>query len=363
MLKYLIEKEFKQIRRNKFLPRLILLFPTMMMIVLPWAANLDVKDIDVAIVNRDHSQLSGKLAEKISASAYFNLSNISESYNIALNTLDKGDADIILEIPEGFEKSLVKEGNAKVLIAANAVNGTKAGMGSAYLASIIADYSMELNNQTASRGIEIVPQNRYNPAMDYKKFMVPALMVMLLTILCGFLPALNIVSEKEVGTIEQINVTPVGKFTFILAKLIPYWLIGFVVLTIAVIIGRIIYGITPQGSLFTFYLLASIFVFVVSGFGLVISNYSNTLQQAMFVMFFFMLIFILMSGLFTPVESMPRWAQIITIFNPMKYFIEIMRMVYLKGSGLDALVRQIVALLAFALLFNSWAVISYRKSK
>ncbi|OFY43566.1 MAG: ABC transporter permease [Bacteroidetes bacterium GWF2_40_14] len=363
MLKYLIEKEFKHIRRNKFLPRLILFFPTMMMIVLPWAANLDVKDIDVAVVNRDHSQLSGKLAEKISASAYFNLSSVSESYNNALKTLDKGDADIILEIPEGFEKSLVKEGNAKVLIAANAVNGTKAGMGSAYLVSIISDYSRELNNQTITRGIEIVPQNRYNPAMDYKKFMVPALMVMLLTILCGFLPALNIVSEKEIGTIEQINVTPVGKFTFILAKLIPYWLIGFVVLTIAVIIGRVIYGITPQGSLFTFYLLASVFVFVVSGFGLVISNYSNTMQQAMFVMFFFMLIFILMSGLFTPVESMPKWAQIITLFNPMKYFIEIMRMVYLKGSGLDALTRQISALLGFAVLFNSWAVLSYRKSR
>ncbi len=363
MLKYLIEKEFKQIIRNKFLPRLILFFPAMMMIVLPWAANLDVKDIDVAIVNRDHSQLSARLAEKISASAYFNLSSVSESYNNALKTLDKGDADIILEIPEGFEKSIVKEGNAKVLIAANAVNGTKAGMGSAYLVSIISDYSRELNNQTVAGGIEIVPQNRYNPSMDYKKFMVPALMVMLLTILCGFLPALNIVSEKEVGTIEQINVTPVGKFTFILAKLIPYWLIGFIVLTIAVIIGRIIYGITPQGSLFTFYLLASVFVFVVSGFGLVISNYSNTMQQAMFVMFFFMLIFILMSGLFTPVESMPRWAQTITIFNPMKYFIEIMRMVYLKGSGLEALTRQIFALLGFALLFNSWAVVSYRKSK
>lgn len=363
MLKYLIEKEFKQIRRNKFLPRLILFFPTMIMIVLPWAANLDVKDIDVAIVNRDHSQLSCRLAEKISASAYFNISNFYESYNSALQTLDKGNADIILEIPEGFEKSLVKEGNSKVLIAANAVNGTKAGMGSAYLVSIISDYSRELNNQKNTPGIDIVSQNRYNPAMDYKKFMVPALMVMLLTILCGFLPALNIVSEKEVGTIEQINVTPVGKFTFILAKLIPYWLIGFVVLTIAVIIGRLVYGITPQGSLFTFYLLASVFVFVVSGFGLVISNYSNTMQQAMFVMFFFMLIFILMSGLFTPVESMPRWAQIITIFNPMKYFIEIMRMVYLKGSGLGELTRQIFALLGFALLFNSWAVYSYKKSR
>ncbi|MEN6618381.1 MAG: ABC transporter permease [Rikenellaceae bacterium] len=363
MLKYLIEKEFKQIRRNKFLPRLILFFPTMMMIVLPWAANLDVKNIDIAIVNYDHSQLSGRLTDKVSASEYFNLSVVSQSYNQALVSLDKGDADIIFEIPEGFEKALIKEGNAKVLISANAVNGTKAGMGSAYLSSIISDYSRELNGQVFSQGIEIIPQNRYNPTMNYKKFMVPALMVMLLTILCGFLPALNIVSEKEVGTIEQINVTPVGKFTFIFAKLVPYWIIGFVVLTIVVLLGRFMYGIAPQGSLFTFYLLASVFVFVVSGFGLVISNYSNTMQQAMFVMFFFMLIFILMSGLFTPVESMPGWAQIITIFNPMKYFIEIMRVVYLKGSGLEALSKQIIALLGFALFFNSWAVYSYRKNR
>lgn len=363
MLKYLIEKEFKQIKRNKFMPRLILFFPTLMMILLPWAANFDVKNIDVTVVNRDHSQISNRLTEKISASAYFNLSSVSESYDKALLSLDKGDADIIFEMPEGFEKSLIKEGSAKVLISANAVNGTKAGMGSAYLASIISDYSRELSGPTLNQGIEIIQQNRYNPTMDYKRFMVPALMVMLLTILCGFLPALNIVSEKEVGTIEQINVTPVGKFTFILAKLIPYWLIGFVVLTIAVIIGRFIYGITPQGSLFTFYLLASVFVLVVSGFGLVISNYSNTMQQAMFVMFFFILIFIFMSGLFTPVESMPKWARIITIFNPMKYFIEIMRMVYLKGSGLEALSKQIFALIGFAIFFNSWAVYSYRKSK
>jgi len=333
-----------------------------MMLVLPWAANLDVKDINLAVVNLDRSQLSNKLVDKIVASAYFNLSNVSLNFEEALKSLENKETDIILEIPHGFEKSIVKEGFAKVLISANAVNGTRGGMGSAYLASIVADYSRELSKLDAPPIIDIIPQNRYNPTMDYKKFMVPALMVMLLTILCGFLPALNIVSEKECGTIEQINVSPVGKFTFILAKLIPYWIIGFIVLTIAVLLGRYIYGVSPQGSLVTFYLLASVFVFVVSGLGLVISNYSNTMQQGMFVMFFFMLIFILMSGLFTPIESMPNWAQIITIFNPMRYFIEIMRMVYLKGSGLESLTKQIVALISFAIFFNSWAVLSYRKS-
>lgn len=362
MIKYLLEKEFKQIRRNKFLPKLIFIYPMMMMILLPWAANLDVKDINISVVNLDRSQVSKKLVDKIAASAYFNLNNVSLSFEQALKSLEKKDADIILEIPYGFEEALMKEGFAKVLISANAVNGTKGGMGSAYLASIVSDYSRELNSKNFASKIDIIPQNRYNPTMDYKKFMVPALMAMLLTILCGFLPALNIVSEKEAGTIEQINVSPVGKFTFILAKLIPHWIIGFIVLTTAVLFGRYMYGIAPQGNLFTFYLLASVFVFVVSGLGLVISNYSNTMQQAMFVMFFFMLIFILMSGLFTPIESMPGWAQAITMFNPMRYFIEIMRMVYLKGSGLESLTKHIFALLSFAVFFNVWAVISYRKS-
>ena len=192
--------------------------------------------------------------------------------------------------------------------------------------------------------------------------MIPALMVMLLTLICGFLPALNIVSEKEVGTIEQINVTPVPKFIFILAKLLPYWLIGFVVLTVCFILAWLIYGIVPVGHFLLIYFFAVLFVLVMSGFGLVISNYSATMQQSMFVMWFCLLVVILMSGLFTPISSMPEWAQLITIFNPLRYFMEVMRMIYLKGSGFFDLLPQLGILLLFAVVFNSWAVISYRKN-
>ena len=181
--------------------------------------------------------------------------------------------------------------------------------------------------------------------------------------ICGFLPALNVVSEKEVGTIEQINVTPVPKFTFILAKLLPYWITGFIVLTLCFLLAWLLYGITPVGHFIVIYFLAILFVFVMSGFGLVISNYSATMQQSMFVMFFFMLILMLMSGLFTPVSSMPEWAQVITYFNPLKYFMEGMRMVYLKGSSLLELLPEIGVLFLFALGFNTWAVISYRKNQ
>lgn len=192
--------------------------------------------------------------------------------------------------------------------------------------------------------------------------MIPALMAMLLTLLTGFLPALNIVGEKEKGTIEQINVTPVRKSVFILSKLIPYWLIGGVVLTICFGLAAFVYRLFPAGSIGTIYLFAVMYILIVSGFGIVISNYSGTMQQAMFVMFFFMMIMFIMSGLFTPVNSMPEWAQMISRFNPLTYFIQVMRLVYLRGSGLSDLLPQMMALSGFAVFFNGWAILSYKKN-
>lgn len=374
MLKFLIEKEFKQLLRNSFLPRLIIGYPCMVMIIMPWATNMEIKNISVNVVDNDHSVVSQRLIHKIDASSYFRLNNLSPTYNSALRDIESGDADVILEIPRHFEKKLENGEASHVLLAANAVNGSKGGLASSYMTATLADYNAQLHAENPSSGIvqeaassvqpsvSVSEKNLYNPHLNYKLFMVPALMVMLVTVICGFLPALNIVSEKEVGTIEQMNVTPVGKFKFILAKLIPFWVVGFVVLTLSFGFAWLIYGILPVGSLGIIYLLSALFVLVMSGFGLVISNHSATMQQAMFVMFFFIIILLLMSGLFTPVMSMPLWAQIITILNPLKYFVDIMRMVYLKGSGLTDLSLQIGALLAFATLFNFWAVKSYRKS-
>ena len=231
MIKYLIEKEFKQLLRNSFLPRLIFIFPCMIMLLMPWAANLEIKNIRMNIIDNDHSALSRRLVDKITASTYFRTTALPDSYKEGLEAIEAGTADVLLEIPGDFEKDWVNGEAAHVLVAANAVNGTKGGLGSSYLSAIINDYGTELqaesgNIPAAANGdlprIDILTQNLFNPNLDYKLFMIPALMVMLLTMLCGFLPALNIVGEKEAGTIEQINVTPVGKFTFILAKLIPY---------------------------------------------------------------------------------------------------------------------------------------------
>lgn len=368
MIKFLIEKEFKQIRRNAFLPRLILAMPIMMMLVFPWAANQEIKEVRLSVVDLDRSAYSERLIHKITSSGYFQLTDLSPTQEAAMQSIESGASEIILEIENGFERNLMKEGTARVMLSANAVNGTKGALGSSYLSAIVNDYASELREEnTQTAGMSAVPrfsvgtQYRFNPHLDYKVFMVPALMVMLLTLLSGFLPALNIVSEKEAGTIEQINVTPVRKLTFILAKLIPYWIIGVVVLLICIGIGASVYRLLPVGSLATIFLFATVYILLVSGMGLVISNYSNTMQQAMFVMFFFMMILLLMSGLFTPVSSMPEWAQKMTIFNPLKYFMEVMRLVYLKGSAFGEMIPQFLALCAFALGLNAWAIASYRK--
>ncbi|MDR2692219.1 MAG: ABC transporter permease [Dysgonamonadaceae bacterium] len=370
MLRYLIEKEFKQTFRNAFIPKLICAFPFLVLLVFPWATNQEIRNINVTVIDRDHSAWSKRLSEKISASTYFNLVGYARSNDEGMLAVEDGTADMLLDIPPGFEKNLVNGGETGVMISANAVNIMKGGLGSGYMNEIIRDFAGELRGeiiQTSGKTglplIQVIPQGRFNTFSDYKVFMIPALIVILMTLLCGFLPALNIVGEKETGTIEQINVTPVSKFSFILGKLIPYWAVGLFVFTLALGLSALIYGLTPQSNLLTLYLSVLVYITTVSGLGLLISNYSSTMQQAMFVIFFFLIIFLLISGLFTPIASMPHWAQVFSCFNPLRYFIEIMRMTFLKGSGFSDIWRQLAALAIYASVLNGWALVGYRKSR
>ena len=371
MLKYLIEKEFKQLFRNSFLPKLIFIFPCMIMILMPWAANLEIKNINLNVVDNDHSVLSRRLVDKIGASTYFRLTDLPGTYEEALHAVEEGSADIILEIPRHFERDWMTGTPSSVLIAANAVNGTKGSLGSSYLTTIVNDYMRELAAESPHAlqttgllpQVRLTTQNLYNPHLNYKLFMIPALMVILLTLMCGFLPSVNVVGEKEAGTIEQINVTPVSKFTFIVGKLIPYWLIGLVVLTVSFFLAWLLYGVVPAGHFLTLYFSALLFLPVISGFGLVISNNSSTMQQAALLMFFFLIIFVLMSGLLTPVSSMPQWAQSLTWLNPLRYYIESLRALYLKGSSVAELQTQLIAMSVYAALSWLGAIMSYRKTE
>ena len=355
MIKYLIQKEFIQIRRNAFLPRLIILFPIVIMCVMPWVMSMEVKNIVVDVVDIDHTVESQRLVRQIAASNYFIFNGQKVSYQEAMKDVEKGHADIILEIRDG-----------KYLIAANAVNGTKGSMGSAYLSQIVNSQLSTPNSQRLRVGEQssgiLSTLNLYNKHQNYKLYMIPALLAIVMMLMTGFLPTLNIVGEKESGTIEQINVTPVSKWAFILSKLIPYWLIALFVVTICLLLAWLIYDLTPAGPLWLVYVLAMLLALFFSSFGLIISNYSDTMQQAIFVMWFFIVCIMLLSGLFTPTRSMPDWAYLTTYINPMHYFIDAIRTVFVRGGGFREVAHQVLALLAIGLFMATWAVRSYKKN-
>lgn len=367
-LRFLLQKEFRQIFRDPSILRIIFMMPSIQLLILPWAADYEVKNIQLSVVDHDHSQYSRQLVNKITSSGYFRLQDYSGSYTNAMQQVEHDDADLVLEIPADFEKKLVKENESTLFMAINAINGVKANLGSAYLRSIIQDYNREVRLKwvqlprfSPEIQVTVASSNWFNPSMNYKYFMVPGILVVLVTMVGSFLASLNIVREKEIGTIEQINVTPVKKYHFILGKLIPFWMLGLLILTIGLTIARIAYGIMPAGSLLVIYIFAAVYLLAVLGLGLLLSTYTSNQQQAMLLSFFMMMVFILLSGLYTSIDSMPGWARTITKFNPVTYFIDVMRMVVLKGSGLKDISTHLFTVLGFAVVLNSWAVINYKK--
>ncbi|HTS44725.1 MAG TPA: ABC transporter permease [Puia sp.] len=367
-LKFLLQKELRQISRDPAIFRILFIMPMVQLLILPLAADYEIKNINLGVIDLDHSAYSRTMINKITSSGYFQLKDYSASFHDALRSIESDKTDLVLELPPHFESTLVKENEATLFIAVNAINGIKAGLGSSYIQSIIQDYNQNVRTEWIQfprfndmPTIDVTSSNWYNPNMNYRVYMVPGILVMLLTMIGSSFASNNIVREKELGTIEQINVSPIKKWEFILGKLIPFWILALTVLTIGLTIARLVYGIIPQGHYLTIYLFASIYLMAILGLGLLMSTYAQTQQQSMLVSFFVTMIFNLLSGLYTPIESMPSWAQWIARFNPVSYFIEVMRLVVLKGSGLADIKYHILATLAFAVFFNGWAIFNYKK--
>ncbi|MDQ0477798.1 ABC transporter permease [Chryseobacterium sp. MDT2-18] len=366
----LIKKEFLQIFRNKAILAVIFVMPVIQLVILPLAASYEIKNIKIAVVDHDKSTFSRELIRKITASGYFEIINYGESYPQAYQEIEKDKVDLILEIPNNFEKNLVRENNGKVLLAINAINGTKAGLSANYLAQILQNYNRQIQvelapeteNITKTSDFEIVPQFWFNENYNYRLSLVPGILAFLITLISGYLTALNIVQEKENGTIEQINVSPVTKADFIMGKLIPFWLLSMLAFTIGLLVTILVYGIQMQGSFLLLYGFVAVYLIAILGLGLLVSVYSETQQQSMFVVFFFMMIFILMSGLFTPVESMTDWAKYIAYANPVTYGVEAIRMIILKNSSFKDLLPHFGFISGLAIVVISWAVLRYRKT-
>lgn len=366
-LKFLLQKEFLQIFRNKAMLPIIFVLPIIQLIVLTFAADFELKNIKYVFIDADHSQSSERLMAQFNTSNYFSLEGEKSDFESGMEALDANKATLLIRIPPKFEQSLMKNKSASIMLDVNSIDGQAATLSFSYANGIISDFSgdirQEWNGLPDKIKFPVSVESRYwfNPEMEYKNLMVPGILALLVTMIGVFLSAMNVVREKEIGTIEQINVTPISKVTFLVGKLLPFWVIAMFELAFGLLLGFIIFNIPINGSLPLLFGYAAIYMLVVLGIGLWISTFTDTQQQAMFIAWFILVIFILMSGLFTPIENMPLWAQKITYANPIAYFVKVLRSILLKGSDFFDLQMDFLKITLFAILTLSASVLSYQK--
>ena len=367
ILRVLLRKEYLQIFRDKLMLRQMILMPFIQLFLLSSAATFEVKTANVFLVDLDKSATSRGLVDRLHASGRFAVVASSASMVPANDALLSRDAGMILGIPRGFEQDITKSRSGSLQLIFNAEDGALAGVTNSYAQQIIAAYARELGTEmrpvvTESPRIEIRTRGWYNQELDYKDYMIPGILVQLLTLVGTLLTAMNIVREKELGTLDQLNVTPLPRSAFIAAKLIPLWSIALAELALGLMVARWVFGVPIVGSITLVFFAACIYLFVALGIGLWVSTTVDTQQQAMFISFFLILVYLLMSGLFTPVRSMPEWAQLLAELNPVKHFIAIMRAVLLKGAGLMDIVRPLVILAITGAIALTFAVRQYAKT-
>lgn len=377
-LRYLLRKEFLQIFRDRFMVAELLLMPIIQLLLLGNAATFEVKTARMYVVDRDHSETSRRLVDKLQASRRFTVVGSSPSYGVGDQWMLERKTDVILGIPADFERDIMRTRVAQVQVVLNAEDGAAAGVTQSYAAQIIGAYANELQSEltplvrTASisggagagmsmsvQPIEVRARGWYNPDLNYRDYMVPGILVQLVTVVGSLMAAMNIVREKELGTLDQLSVTPLSQTVFMAAKLIPFWIIALIELTLGMLVARFVFHIPMLGSIPLVFAAAAIYLFAALGIGLFVSTVVETQQQAMFVTFFIVMIYLLMSGLFTPVRSMPTWAQWMAQLNPMKHFIEIMRAVLLKGATARDIARPIGILAVFGTVVLTLAVRQY----
>ncbi|OYT17740.1 MAG: ABC transporter permease [Bacteroidetes bacterium 4572_77] len=363
---YLLQKEFLQIVRDKMMLPIIFAIPVMQLLILSYTATFEIKHIALGIADLDRSTTSIDLCSRFLASPFYEVKEISTSFQELEQHMQKGELEQIIYIPAHFEKDLLIDKQAPIQIITDAINGSAANIMNTYSTKIIADYNRdflieELMIPKDSKNIQTEVSFWFNPQLNYQTFMVPGILVLLITIIGLFLTALNVVKEKEIGTIEQLNVTPIKKYQFIIGKLLPFWLIAMFDLILGLFIARFVFSVPMLGSIPMVLSVASVYLVLVLAMGLFISGISNTQKQSMFISWFFAMAFILLSGLFTPVENMPIWATWLNVINPIAYFIEFIRLVMLKGAAFTHVWHLITAIATYALIMVALATWSYRK--
>jgi ABC-2 type transport system permease protein len=358
----------------------IIVLPLIQLLVLSYVATFAIKQSPVYVVDGDRTSTSRGVVRRLSASGLFKVIGQSASPDLADDAMLSGSATLIVTIPHDFERSLVRDGSAPLHLDVNAEKGSAAGIVQSYAAQILASYSDELSTEIHPnarsvrdgsttiappvRGfgrIETRLQELYNPTLNYKHYMVPGILVALVTMIGTLLTAQNIAREKEMGTLEQLNVTPITKAEFITAKLLPFLVLALLDLALGLVVGRLVFGVPMRGSLFLLFGAAGVYLVVALSIGLWVSTVVETQQQAMFVTFFILMIYLLMSGLLTPIDSMPHWVQLLSELNPVRHFVSIARSVLIKGAGLSEIVRPLGILVVYAMVVLTLSIRQYSK--
>jgi ABC-2 type transport system permease protein len=389
-LRFLLRKEFLQIVRDRTLLGMIFMMPIIQLLILANAVTFEVTSARLYVVDRDRSTMSLGVVDRLAASGRFIPTAASQSLDAANDAMLNRDIDLILVIPADFEHDLVRERHAPVQVILNAEDGAAAGVTQSYVTQVLERYSAELgaavwpalsmggagraagspatggtaaSSPSAGPMIDVQRRGWYNPELNYRDYMVPGILVVLVTMIGTLLTAMNIVREKEAGTLDQLNVTPITRLVFIAAKLIPLWVFAMIDLALGLAFAHFVLGVPVHGSLVLVFFSAAVYLVVALGFGLWISTIADTQQQAMFVAYSVLLVYLLMSGLFTPISGMPGWAQWLAELNPVAHFVALMRAVLLKGAGLADVARPLVILAAMGGLMLTLAVRSSRTSQ
>jgi ABC-2 type transport system permease protein len=375
---FLAQAEVLHVVRDRATLAQVLVIPVVQLLILSNVATFTVRNTPTYVVDFDHTSTSRGLVDRLMASGYFMVLGSSASPDLANDALLAGRVTLVLTIPRDFEASLVRTRSAPVELSVNAEKGSAAGIVPAYASRILASYARELTTRfrpapagarsgagsapfAGSSPVDIRVRSWYNPTLNYQHYMVPGILVALVTMIGTLLTAQNIAREKELGTLEQLNVTPITRGQFIAAKLLPFWALAQIELAAGLIAGRLVFGIPMQGSLFLLFGVAAIYLAVALGIGLWISTLVETQQQAMFVTFFILNVYLLMSGLFTPIDSMAPWVQTISLLNPVRHFVAISRAILVKGAGIGEIAQPLGLLIASAGIVLTLAIRQYSK--
>jgi len=364
----LIKKEFLQVFRNTLLMQILIVAPLVQFLLFPFTADYEIKTLNIAFIDNDRSSITREMRNKFEYSKYFVNYGLLETKKEAELLMLNDKIDILIEFPHHFEKNIMNLTSATIAITANAINSVKAGIGVGYVQTVLGEFYEGKAIEVGAQGniaSKLLPTNIYwyNEQMNYKNLIVPGILVILVTLIGAYVTALNIVREKEIGTIEQINVSPIQKWQFIVGKMIPFWILGMAEFLLGLFLMKIIFGISVQGSLPVLISVTAIYLLVMLGLGFFISSISSNQLQAMFIVFFLFIVFVLLSGLFTPTEGMPQWAKYINYLNPMSHYMEVIKLIVLKGSGIEEIKMQISVLSGMAAVINAAVLFSYRETK